>query len=236
MEIKSEKNKLQIVKKWFDVQIFTVFFIIWCFFTTFLSIVTYKLMTNFNINNFNIDIDRNLFIFLFPLGWLLLTYILLCLILNKTLITVTSQQVEIKNEPIPSFGNITIKVQDIKQFYIEKWIRSHDRSIHEYFQLWLKTKSGKKKCIINRLENYSQGELIKEKIEKFLGIDEKIIDEQKIDKQKETAPPPVSGAFAIIFKICVIIQIVFIIAVIVIIFLYYFNGMAIIKKVIHSFQ
>jgi hypothetical protein len=93
--------------------------------------------------------------------------------LNKTHIFVSQNAIEIKNKPLPSFGNKRLETKNIKQLYSKKEISSSTSNSRTSVSYHLHVISfDEDDMTLLKVENSAQALFLEQEIEKYLGIED----------------------------------------------------------------
>ena len=98
------------------------------------------------------------------------TYITLADCINRTYIRVDNSFLSIKHAPLPSSGNRTVDVSDIKQIYSKRHESRSRRSFSTTvtYHVCVLTRSRENIKLLRRIRNSEQALFIKQEIERFL--------------------------------------------------------------------
>ena len=157
---------LQIVHVWMrPIFIFLVFFcIMWCGF-----LVLWFSMA--------MSTDAPLFVLLFPLihvaVGVALIYFTVAGFVNRTVIDVSGQAVNIRHTPLPWPGAKSIPSHTLDQLYVVQQIRHGSRGRHIYYDLRAVDKQGRQVDVLKHLAQPEQALYLEQAIENRLGIEDR---------------------------------------------------------------
>ncbi|MBN1427015.1 MAG: hypothetical protein JXB07_01440 [Anaerolineae bacterium] len=101
---------------------------------------------------------------------LVMAYTTIASYLNRTVVKVRFEGVEVKNGPLPSFGNKRLETIAIKQLYTKEII-SRGRSSYGYsYEVHAVTTDDRNEVVVGGLEDSAQALYIEQEIERALGI------------------------------------------------------------------
>ncbi|MFP4356402.1 MAG: hypothetical protein ACLFUJ_14890 [Phycisphaerae bacterium] len=167
MEMFDRGNELQIVRSWKSIAVLFLipFAAFWCGFLLFWY-------------SSAIGSGAPIVFVLFPLihvavGVGLVYFIFACL-LNKTVLRVTPNHLEVKHTPLPWPGGKTLNSVDIEQLFCRRRIRHSDNSTSQTYEVLAVTVGGQEK-ILSGLTEAEQGVFVEQQIEKYLGITDRRI-------------------------------------------------------------
>ena len=173
LKVLKDNDQLIIQRKWFSIK-----FIFLAFFLTVWDGISFTMFYVFLSSG---EILPTLFMSLFCLIGISLTYFLFAGFMNTTVIKVTSSILSIRHGPLPWPGNEEGPSNGIKQIYVKEnsyYVRSrHSLRRKHYFDysLNLVSHSGQDVTLIKGLEK-DQAKFIEKNIEKFLKIKDRKVD------------------------------------------------------------
>jgi hypothetical protein len=112
-----------------------------------------------------------------------LTWYVVCLFLNKTIISITKNELTIQHLPIPfpSYKNVTFNRFDIQQVYITRLIRTNKGSTTISFALHILTAKNKSIKLSVDCDSYEKAIFIKRKVEEYMRIDPQPIEGEYVE-------------------------------------------------------
>lgn len=168
IKVDKNTNDLTITYKWFTLKaIFLIFFcIVWDSFLVF----WYSMA-------FGMDDAGGWIMKIFPLAHVAvgvgLSYYTLCLLFNKTIISIDHSQIQVKHSPLPWKGNKVVEAENISQLYVKEKISRGKNGTTVSYQINALTPSDKHiKLIGNIFEEEHIAKNIEKQIEEFLGIED----------------------------------------------------------------
>ncbi|MDA8792592.1 hypothetical protein N9N67_05065 [Bacteriovoracaceae bacterium] len=173
--ITTERSGMEFIltRKWFSSKTFFLIFftIAWNTFLVFWYTMAFS------------DDNAPLMMKLFPIVHVAvglgLFYGTLCSIFNKTIFTVTYQNLSVKHGPIPYRGNCEISRRDVEQLWIKEVVRHHKNSTQTWYDLFLKRRN-EKDLKIGKFHHYDQALKVEQEIESALGIQDKSVAGEKL--------------------------------------------------------
>lgn len=100
-----------------------------------------------------------------------LTYYLVAAYLNRTDITVSSGQLEIKTHPVPWLGNKTVNTSEIAQLYItEDSSKDSYGKVSRSYELHMIDHGNKQRTLIKGLESAQEALYLEKRLEEILNI------------------------------------------------------------------
>ena len=119
----------------------------------------------------NSSLMDNSLLWVFGISGLGFLYYALATWINKTHIYVSKNAIEIKQKPLPWFGNKRLVTKNIKQLYSKKQISSSTSSSRSAISYHLRVVSiGEDDMRLLKVENAEQALFLEQEIEKYLGI------------------------------------------------------------------
>lgn len=168
IKIHKKKYELTLEYKWFKLMAF--FLIFFCIIWDSFLIFWYSMLGDIGGGG---DIIFALFPLIHVAVGLGLTYYTVALFVNKTIIKVNSESIEIKHKPLPWFGEKTIVTKDIEQVYVKEKVSQGKSGATYTYELFAKQKSGAKAIKIlggDIIGDSEDARLMEQEIESFLGI------------------------------------------------------------------
>jgi len=107
---------------------------------------------------------------LYVLPDIILAYILLARLVNRTTITVNDQSIEVRHGPLPWLGNKSIPSRDINQLYCGHHQNNSFSNSYSGFDVQVCLTNGERIILLSRLRRYSHARFIEQQIENRLGI------------------------------------------------------------------
>lgn len=104
-----------------------------------------------------------------------LTYTVLTMFMNRTLIRAGSGQFSIRHGPLPWFGNFICDSSAIEQLYCKENISHGRQGSSTTYQLWANLRDGTSKKLIGSVMDIEQVLFVEQRIEKALGIRDKAV-------------------------------------------------------------
>lgn len=110
-----------------------------------------------------------------------LTYLVICMFLNTTVIKVSMGELTIRNGPVPCGGNHQIRTSDLKQLYCTETINRTKNGCNTTYNVLALTNTGNKIKLLAGLDQLDQGLFIEQQIEQHLRIpDERVAEEVRV--------------------------------------------------------
>ena len=105
-----------------------------------------------------------------------LSYAVLTMFFNRTVIIAGPQRFRIHHGPLPSFGNMQLEAGDVTQLYCKEKI-SHSRKggTSVSYELWAKMRDGAAKKLIGSLMEDQQALFLEQRLEKAMGIQDRAV-------------------------------------------------------------
>ena len=103
-----------------------------------------------------------------------LSYTVLTMFFNSTVIIAGPQRFRIHHGPLPAFGNVQLEAADLVQLYGKEKIshsRKHGTSIS--YELWAKMRDGTAKKLVGGLNDDQQALFLEQRLEKAMGIQDR---------------------------------------------------------------
>ncbi len=168
---------IELYKKWFGREIISTTFlvIIWDGFSIFWYL--------------NWSSEHIIIAILFPLAGIGLTYYVIAVYLNKTYIRVDNSRITIKHVPIPFFGNKSLNSSDIKALFCKKKnghsgyvdcipVPTYVPSRNYSYEIYATTNANEYIKLLSGIEFDFQALFIIKKMEKFLQIEDKTVNDK----------------------------------------------------------
>ena len=110
-----------------------------------------------------------------------LTYAVLCMFLNKTVIKVSMGELTVRHGPVPVWGNHQVLTCDLKQLYCTETIHHTKNGCNTTYNVLALVQGGKKLTLLSGLDQLDQGLFIEQQIEQHLRIpDERVAEEVRV--------------------------------------------------------
>lgn len=110
-----------------------------------------------------------------------LTYAVICMFLNKTVIKVSMGELTVRSGPVPCGGNHQIRTSDLKQLYCTETIYHTKNGCNTTYNVLALTQTGDKIKLLTGLDQLDQGLFIEQQIEQHLRIpDERMPEEVRV--------------------------------------------------------
>jgi hypothetical protein len=110
-----------------------------------------------------------------------LTYLVICMFLNSTVVKVSMGELTVRHGPVPSWGNVQIRTSDLKQLYCTETINRTKNGCHTSYNVMAQTQTGDKIKLLTGLDQLDQGLFIEQQIEQHLRIrDERVPEEVRV--------------------------------------------------------
>jgi len=97
-------------------------------------------------------------------------YVTLTVLLNRTLIKVTSEFITVRHGPLPWWGNRSLPIDELEGLYCYKHTYRKD-SASAWYCVNAMTKGAKKVELVTDLHNVAEALFIKQELERWLKID-----------------------------------------------------------------
>lgn len=163
---------MQITRKWLGFQTFgalvgTAVVVFLCIDKGFLDIIVSDREIYFKI-----------FCLLFIAMGLFSAYFTLASALNKTQIYVNKNAIAIQHHPIPWPGNKTIDAKEIQQIYVKTIETRKDNVTRYHYKVFALTLENQKIKLMSNLQKRQPALFIEKKIEDYIGIEDKVVDDE----------------------------------------------------------
>jgi hypothetical protein len=107
-----------------------------------------------------------------------LTYLVICIFLNKTVIKVSMGELTVRHGPVPCGGNRQVLTSDLKQLYCTETITRSKNGCTTTYNLMALTQTGDKLKLLRGLDQLDQGLFIEQQIEQHLRIPDQRVPEE----------------------------------------------------------
>jgi len=163
-ELHQIPNGIEIVRRWFD--------------PTYIGLI-FAVLFSFGMTLYftrDLWLSAPLFLVLPILGVAGFSYYIVAGLLNRTYVSVDSQGLTIRHEPIPWFGGKTIETSRLKQLYSKEIVSRGESGPHVSYELRATLKSGGDMKLLAGLASQQQALYIEQELEKHLGIKDAHVD------------------------------------------------------------
>jgi hypothetical protein len=101
-----------------------------------------------------------------------ITWYMICLFLNQTIVNIDHEGFSITTTPLffPGFGNVTVHKDEFAQVYVKEKVRANRRSTTINYTISLLDHEGRTRSLPFSCDDPEQALFIKAKIETFMGI------------------------------------------------------------------
>lgn len=110
-----------------------------------------------------------------------LIYYILSVMLNKTYIFVSRREISVEHRPIrlPFYPNRSITAMDLDQLFVQKYVsgKTNGRPNHA-FSVIARMRTGSDITLVKGLRQPEQATYVEQQIEKFLNIEDRVIEEE----------------------------------------------------------
>jgi hypothetical protein len=162
VQVFHRSNGLRIVRRWFSAKAF-VLLIFACFWDGFL-VLWFTLATRHG------QWSMAAFGSLHALVGLGLSYWVVALFVNNTVVTVLHGQLEVRHGPWPVPGNRCLPAQDLEQLYTRERVSHSENGTSISYELRARRRDGTDIKLVGSLERAEQAMYMEQQIEAFLGI------------------------------------------------------------------
>jgi hypothetical protein len=101
---------------------------------------------------------------------LFFVYATLAILLNRTIIKVTSEFITVRHGPLPWWGNRSLPIDELEELYCYKHTRRDSVSV--WYSVNALTKGAKKVDLVTDLHNVAEALFIKQELKRWLKIDD----------------------------------------------------------------
>jgi hypothetical protein len=110
-----------------------------------------------------------------------LTYLVICMFLNKTVIKISMGELTVRHGPVPCWGNHQLRTSDLKQLYCTETIHRSKNGCNTTYNVLAQTQTGDKLTLLTGLDELDQGLFIEQQLEQHLRIaDERMPEEVRV--------------------------------------------------------
>ena len=99
-----------------------------------------------------------------------LTYTVLAGFINRTMLEVRKEEIEVWYEPLPWFGETTVKINELKQFYCKEKKNSGRNSTTTVYELYVLTRQDRAIKLLSDLDSPDTALFFEQQLESWLKI------------------------------------------------------------------
>jgi hypothetical protein len=99
-----------------------------------------------------------------------LTYAVICMFINKTVVRVSMGELTVRHGPLPGPGNRRVFTHELKQLYCTEKLQRHKNSTSITYELQAQLKDGQKLTLLTGLDQLDQALYVEQQVEQHLRI------------------------------------------------------------------
>jgi len=116
----------------------------------------------------------------FPLGHLAvgagLTYYVLCMLVNRTIVEVGDGVLSIRHVPLPWRGNRTLPADELDQLYCKQRVHRSRNGSYETYEIYALDKTGQQHKLLSGLPESDDALFLEQQIEKYLHVRDRAVE------------------------------------------------------------
>jgi hypothetical protein len=161
--VQNTMDGIEIQRRWFTPTVF--FLIFFCIFWDGFLVFWYSIASQRGS-----PVIMSIFPLVHVAAGVFITYLTFATMVNTTRIAVGRGLIKVRHGPLPWWGQLTMPVDDFKQFYCKEKLHHNKNGSHYTYEVWAALKSGDSKKILSSLNEREQAIFIEQEIERALNL------------------------------------------------------------------